>query len=121
MVDRLDIVAVRIERKGGIISRVIGPLSRPAIVAPAMGEGRLVEGMNALRVTRLESQMNPGHRTVGLIHPQLVAGKMPGALGGEIMPKRLQDGAVEAPARLEVGDAQVDVIDQAALMTLHAD
>jgi hypothetical protein len=37
------------------------------------------------------------------------------------MPKRLQDGAVEAPARLEVGDTQVDVIDQAALMTLHAD
>jgi hypothetical protein len=46
---------------------------------------------------------------------------MPGALGREAMTERLKDGAVEAPARLEVGDAQMDVIDQAALVELHTD
>jgi hypothetical protein len=41
------------------------------------------------------------------------------ALRGEFTPERLQDGAVEAPARLEVGDAQVNVVDQPALVELH--
>ena len=52
--DRLDIVAVGIERKGGIIARVIGALSRTAIVAAAGAEGGRMEGMDPL----------PGHMTV---------------------------------------------------------
>jgi hypothetical protein len=36
------------------------------------------------------------------------------------MPESLQDSAVEPPARFEIGDAQMDMVDQAALVELHA-
>ena len=45
---------------------------------------------------------------------------MLGAFRGELTPDRLQNGSIEPPARLEVRDAQVDVIDQAAQMKFHA-
>ena len=50
MEDRLDVVSVRIEGEGGIIARVIGAFSRAAVVAPAIGEGRRMEGLNGLPV-----------------------------------------------------------------------
>jgi hypothetical protein len=67
----------------------------------------------------LEGEVDAGDRAVGPVDPELVAGEMLRALRCEIAPEGLQDSAVEAPARLEIRDAQMDVVDQAALMKLH--
>ena len=105
MVDFLDVVPVGIERESRIVTGVVRAFSRPAVVASAMGEGCLMEGMNALPVSRLEGEMNPRDRPVGLVDPKLVAGEMLRALGCEFSPDSLQDRAVKAPARFEIGDA----------------
>ena len=59
MKDRLDIVSVRIEGERGIIARVIGSFSRPAIIVSTIGERRRVEGMNGLPVAGLEGEVDP--------------------------------------------------------------
>ena len=59
MEDRLDVVSVRIEGEGGIIARMIGPFSRLAVVASAIGERRGMEGLNGLPVAGLEREVDP--------------------------------------------------------------
>ena len=56
---RLDVVAVRVQRKGGVVARVVGPLARGAVVAPAMRQRRAVEGIHHLAVFRLEGEVVP--------------------------------------------------------------
>ena len=56
---RLDVVAVRVQRKGGVVARVVGPLAPGAVVAPAMRQRRAVEGIHHLAVLRLEGEVVP--------------------------------------------------------------
>ena len=115
----LDVVAVGIEREGCVVARVVGAFSRAAIVASTMLKSGRMEGVDAFPVPGLKRQMNPGNRAVGLVDPKFVAREMLWALGCEVASQSLQDSAVKLPTRFEVGDAEMDMIDQAALMTLH--
>jgi hypothetical protein len=102
MEDGFDVVPVRVQSKGSVIAKVIRPFSRPAIVAPAMGEGGFMEGLNAAPVPGLKGEVDVGSRAIGLIDPQFIAGEVPGAFRREIAPDRFENGAIEASARLEV-------------------
>ena len=59
MEDRLDVVAVGIERESRVVARVVGALAGPAVVAAAMGERRRMKRLNALPVPRLEGEVDP--------------------------------------------------------------
>ena len=78
-----------------------------------------MKGVHALPVPGLEGEVDVGDRPVGPVDPEFVAGEMLRAFPREVAPEGLQDGAVEAPACLEIRDAQMNVVDQAALMELH--
>jgi hypothetical protein len=81
--------------------------------------GRM-EGVDAFPVPGLKRQMNPGNRAVGLVDPKFVAREVLRALRCEFAPQSLQDSTVKLPTCFEVGDAEMDMIDQAALVALHA-
>ncbi len=119
MEDRFDVVAVRIEREGGIVAWMIGALPRPAVVAAPMGKSRRMKGVNALPVPRLKGQMDAGYGAVGLIHPKFIARKMLFAFRRKGPADSLQNGAIETSACLKIRYPQMDMIDQAALVELH--
>ena len=119
MEDRLDVVAVGIERECGIIAWVVGALPRCAIVAAAVRQGSLMEGMHGVPILGLEREVHAGDGTIRLIHPKLVAGEVLRALRREAPPDSLQNRTVEAPARLKVGNPKVNMIDQTTLVELH--
>jgi hypothetical protein len=54
----LDVVAIGIEGEGRVVAGMIGALSGAAIVAPAMGKGGLVEGVNAFPIFGLKREMD---------------------------------------------------------------
>jgi hypothetical protein len=52
MVNRLDVVAVRVQHKGRVIARVVFAFAGRAVVGAAGGKGRFVKGFD-LRVWSL--------------------------------------------------------------------
>src|SRR3954470_10268943 len=63
--DGLDVVAVGIEHEGPVVPRMVVALARAAVVAPAGGQRRAVEGPHLLAAGRLEREVDARHRTVG--------------------------------------------------------
>ncbi|MND72452.1 hypothetical protein D3C80_640020 [compost metagenome] len=57
VIHSFDIVAVRVEDKGGVVAGVIDPLAGGAVVLAAVGEGRLVEAIHHGPVLCLEGEV----------------------------------------------------------------
>ena len=57
MINRFDIIAVGIENESGVIAGVVGALAGCSVVAPAMGKGGVIEGIDHGAVRRLKRQM----------------------------------------------------------------
>jgi hypothetical protein len=121
VVNGLDVVAVRIEHEGGEIARAVGALARPAVVAAAGGERRFVEGADRRPVGGPEGEVHPAHGAVRTVDEQLIRGEMVRLVRRQLPPERPEGGAVEAAARLQVGDAEVKVVDEAAEMVVGQD
>ena len=60
MVHRLDVRTVGVEHVGAVVARVVVPLARTAVVAPARRESCLVEAVDGLAIRRLERDVEPG-------------------------------------------------------------
>jgi hypothetical protein len=71
MVDRLDVVAVRVQHKGAVVARVVFPLARRAVVGAARGQGRFVKGFDGGLVLGLESQVDVGWLSASWMAPAL--------------------------------------------------
>ena len=111
MVDGLDVVAVGIEHESRVVAGVVSPLARAAVVAPAGGEGRVVEALHRVLVRGLEREVEPACRLAVAAHEQLVGGE-PVVAAAHLDPERRESSLVEAPARFEIGDANVHVVEQ---------
>ena len=120
MEDRLDVVPVGIEREGRVIARVVIAFSGSAVVNTAVGDGCCMEGRDRMAVLGLKREVHPGNRAVRLVDPQLVAGKMACAFRREGSSDCAQNRAIERPARLQIGDPQVDVVDKPAEMMVRS-
>lgn len=57
MIHSFDIIAVRIEDKGGVIAGVINPLAGSTIILVAVCEGRLIETLHHGAVLRLKGDV----------------------------------------------------------------
>lgn len=57
MINRFDIVAVRIEDKGGVVAEVIDPLAGEAVVLAAVDQSCLIEAILCDAVLRLEGEV----------------------------------------------------------------
>ena len=112
--DRLDVVPVGVERVGGVVAGVVGPLPGGAVVATAGGEGRFVKAVDGLAAARLEGEVEASGRLPVVAHEELVGGEVALAFHDELAAERLEHGGVEALARLEVGDAQMHVVEEPA-------
>jgi hypothetical protein len=118
--DGLDVVAVRIEHEGRVVTRVVGALARRAVVAPAGVEGGAVEGLHNVGPGSLERQVDTRHRAIGAIDVELVGVEVVFAFDEGVLPAdRCEHRTVETPARVEVRDPQVHVVDQSADVELH--
>jgi hypothetical protein len=118
VVDRLDVVAVGIERVGGVVAGVVRALARSAVVASARGEGRCVEAANRLGIDRLEGEVEACRRLLVVAAEELVGREVALALRSELAAEGLEHGAVEALARFEVGHSQVHVVEKPAKVVL---
>ena len=126
MIDRLDVVAVRIEQESGVIAGVIvGTFAGRAIVFAAGFEARGIEAVDRLAILGLESdvmaagELSRGFRTVRRRDEKLIAPEMAGRIALDRDAQDLEHGLVEAPARVEVRHDQLDVIDQSSAMQFH--
>jgi transcriptional regulator GlxA family with amidase domain len=67
----------------------------------------------------LEGEMDAGGRALGGRHPQLVGRKVARALAAERASQGRQRRPVETPTGLEVGRAEVDVVEQPSDVKFH--
>jgi hypothetical protein len=122
VVDRLDVVAVGVVGEGGVVAGVVVARARPAVVAPAIGQGGGVEALDGRLVGGLEGQVHVAGRLAD-VDPQLVGIDMVAGPGDAALDERhadrLEHGLVEPLHGRQVLGAQVDVVDQAAAMELH--
>src|SRR5689334_12781507 len=118
---RLKPVAIRIDRKGGVVAgTVILADARLAVVAPARGERAGVKGVDAAGVRRHETEMQPGvcigrHRAGTGVEPQPDAAasvaQVAITLGQALVTQRLEGGIVEALGARQIADADGNVIE----------
>src|SRR3954468_2203564 len=80
MKDRLDVVAVGVQREGGVVPGVIRPFTGRTVVAAARSERCRMEGGDGGAIGCLESKMNARHRSVRLVHEQPVDVEVAAAL-----------------------------------------
>lgn len=57
MVDRLNIIPLRIQHKSGIVTRMIVSFARRAVIAAAMGQRRMVKSVHPVTISGLERQV----------------------------------------------------------------
>jgi hypothetical protein len=72
MADRFDVVAIRVEHKGGVVARVIGAFTRRAMVATTCGECGLIEGLHRGLIRGLEGEVHTRDILAGCLHHQFV-------------------------------------------------
>ena len=121
MVNGLDVVAIRVDEKSGIIARMVAALAGRSIVLAAIGEPGLVEALDLRAVIGLEGEMDVAPRgriLTKAIDPQFVADEMMLILDDRSA-KRLQDGAIKSLGRSKVACSEVDMVDQPATMNFH--
>src|SRR5690606_16379649 len=118
--DRFDVVAVWIQDEGGVVTGMVGPLSRCAVVPSPRGRGGPVEGLHHLAVPCLERQVmaaggHPGGgRAVGARDHELVGPEEARTLAPDGDLEGSEDGRVEGPARIQVLHDDLQVVDEAA-------
>ena len=114
MVHRLDVRPVRIEDERRVVARVVRPLPRSAVVTTARGERSLVKAVDGLPVGRLKGEVEVGGNRAVARDEELVGGKPAVALADDPEPERRERTCIEALARLDVGNPQVDVVEEPA-------
>src|SRR6478735_4639085 len=120
MEDRLDIVAVGVERKRPVVPRVVVPLPGRAVVISTRKQCCAVEGLHRLAIRRLEGEMYLRDVAIGLVHEKLIGVKVSFSLLQDIrMAERFEYCPVEALAGLQIGHPQVDMVDEPALVEFH--
>ena len=119
VVDGLDVGPVRVEDVGGVVARVVVAFAGRAVVPTARRERRGVEAAHGALVLGLEREMQAlGRRPVG--GDEELVGEEVALPRDDLAAERAERRLVEAPAPFEVGDAEVDVVDEAAEVMLPA-
>lgn len=119
MPDGLDIVAVWIEKEGGVIALVVGALSGRAVAGAAGLDPGLVKAGDGLPVMGLKGKVASGGVIARHIDEQFVCREKALVLMGYLPPQRVKDRPVEGAALFEVGDPKMNVIDETALVEFH--
>src|SRR5687767_13055387 len=100
---------------------MVGALPRSAIVFSSGSERGFVERLNGFAIRRLEGQVHAGDVPVGLVYVQFISVEEPGSLVQYLgQGDGLEHGTVEPLARLQIRDAQVDVVNKPAPVQLHS-
>jgi|ADGO01.1.fsa_nt_gi hypothetical protein len=101
-----------IEKKRGVVARVILTLAWRAIVASACRETCLVESMHHLAIARLKREMNVSGRRCGLaVDEELIEKEEPASIDESVrLTERFRNRFVEAFAALEVVAVKMDVV-----------
>src|SRR3712207_206974 len=102
MVHRLDVVAVRIQHKRGVVAGVIVPLPRGAVVTPSRRQSGGIEGLHLIAAGSLEGEMNARHGPLSLVDPKLVDREPVRRLATIGEAKSRKRGAVEALGSLKI-------------------
>jgi hypothetical protein len=89
---------------------VILALAWSSVVTTARSNRGGVEAVDGLVVRRLKGEVEASGRLGVVAHEELVCGERTIALPGEVSAEGVQHRAVELLARLEIGDAYVDVV-----------
>ncbi len=118
MVHRLDVRPVRVEDVGAVVAGVVGPLARGAVVTATGCDRGLVKAVDCLAVGRLEGEVEARGDGAVVRDEELVDGEPAIALADDAEPERLERARIEALARLEIGDAQVDVVEEPTSVNL---
>lgn len=122
MVNRFDVVAIRVEHKGSVVARVVRALTRWSVVLATCAERGPVESLNGGAIGGLEGEMDAGDVVIGRIDEQLVGVEKIGTLLHKVGPtQRGEHCAVEAFAGREIRDAQMNMIEQSASVEFHDD
>src|SRR5690606_21760046 len=125
VVNGLDVVAVRIEQKRGVVAGMIRPLpGRTVVTSPGVEPGS-VERVDGLSVRCLEREVNaPGELTrrgLRLLagNEELVCPKPVLALAAERDPQSAENGTIKALARFDVPHDQLHVIQHSPAVKLR--
>ena len=120
MVHGLDIRAVGIEHERRVVAGVVLALAGAAVVAPAGRQRGCMEAVDGRPVLRLERDVQPSGGRPIVAHEELV-GREPAVSRADLQSDRLERPRVEALARLEVTDAEMQVVEEPAGVSLgHA-
>ena len=118
--DGFDVIAIGVEHESRVVTRMVGPLARRAVVAAAGGERRAVKAVHDRTVPRLECQVDPtGELALRLLaalagDEQLVKPEILRRFPAQRNAERVQRRRVETLAGRQVLHYQPDVIDQTA-------
>lgn len=124
MENSLDVVTVRIEQEGRVIAGMVGPLSRPTIVAAAGGQPGLMEQPDGLLVLRLKCQMHVARLALILsqrVDPEFIAGDVPVVVSQKRNIERSERCAIEIRRGREIPGPQLDMVDQTASVQYHVE
>src|ERR671918_561108 len=124
VVDSLGAAAVRVEEEGAVVVVVVlGPRAGLAVARMARLRARVQERVHLLARARPERDVQAArHRTVlaRLRDPEVVPlVEMPARMRDRVAERR-EDGLVEAPARLAVGDAGRDVVEHVRILAARS-
>ena len=118
MVDGLDVVTVGVENVGRVVARVVRAFAGRAVVLPSGRDRGGVEAPHRFLVLGLERDVHALGRRPVVAHEELVGPEV--ALPAvQLDPEGAERGLVETTTRLEVSNAQVDVVEEPAPVKLH--
>jgi hypothetical protein len=114
--DSLDVVAVRVQHVGAVVSSVVlGPRTRCAVIAPSRLQRRGVEGVDRLPAGGGEGEVDPGDGPLARVQDEPPA--LPASEGQETVAlelkaeaQRSQGRLVEPSAGRQVSRPQGDVV-----------
>ncbi|WP_414654234.1 FadR family transcriptional regulator [Hyalangium sp.] len=107
----LDVVAIGVEHESSVVARAALVLTGPSVVSSAGIESGGVEAVQGLSIGRLEGQVDVSGQRLFRADVELIGPESSRALATQRDAQRLERSPVEAPARLEVTDLHVDVIE----------
>lgn len=116
----LDVVAIGVEDKSPIIAGMIGTLAGRPIVFPACREACGVKARDGFAIRSLKGKMAPGHVIGRGVDKQLVRRKEGFPFKGNFAPHRCEHCPVKDATSLQIGNAKVQVIDQATPVMFHS-
>ena len=112
MVHGLDVRTIRVENVSPVVARVIRPLARGAVVAATRLDRSRVKAVHRFAILGLEGDVKCGGGWPVAADEELVGGEPALSFACDTEAERRQRSCVKPLTRLNIGHAQMDVVEE---------